>query len=328
MDARLQALTAKNGGFFTRGQALDSGWLDRELAEARKLGVVRRLGQGLYSPAEIYDHLSDEARHVLRARAMLGRQWGDAVLAGPSAAAFHGLSIYGYDLSLVHLLRLDGGSARHRAGICHHTAGDDLEHHVVVRDGVRVTSVARTVWDLAASGSLESGVVLADSALRLYRGIEPELDELREAFAFRPGSRCARHVLALADHRSESAGESLSRVGFHRNDVPMPEPQHRIHDAYGTLIAVTDFFWEPDRHVGEFDGKAKYGRLLRPGETPGEAVFREKRREDLVRHEDLGMSRWIWFDVMPTQIQGLMTCINLDRARSRKLYARNRVVIS
>ncbi len=56
-------------------------------------------------------------------------------------------------------------------------------------------------------------------------------------------------------------------------------------------------------------------------------MFREKRREDQVRNEQLGMSRWIWFDVMPAQIQGLMLRINVDRARSRKLYTRNRVII-
>ena len=35
------------------------------------------------------------------------------------------------------------------------------------------------------------------------------------------------------------------------------------------------------------------------GETAGDAVFREKRREDGVRGELLGMSRWTWRDLMP-----------------------------
>ena len=34
---------------------------------------------------------------------------------------------------------------------------------------------------------------------------------------------------------------------------------------------------------GEFDGRVKYGRLLKPGQDPGEVVFAEKRREDLIR---------------------------------------------
>jgi len=46
---------------------------------------------------------------------------------------------------------------------------------------------------------------------------------------------------------------------------------------------------------GEFDGKVKYGRLLKPGQDPGEAVFAEKRREDEVRRATGGtMIRWVW----------------------------------
>ncbi len=37
--------------------------------------------------------------------------------------------------------------------------------------------------------------------------------------------------------------------------------------------------------MGEFDGRIKYGRLLRPGQEAGDAVFEEKRREDAIRDE-------------------------------------------
>jgi hypothetical protein len=56
----------------------------------------------------------------------------------------------------------------------------------------------------------------------------------------------------------------------------------------------TDFYWEEFRTVGEFDGKAKYGRDLRPGQDPGEAVYREKRREDALRDLGLQVVRWTW----------------------------------
>jgi hypothetical protein len=49
--------------------------------------------------------------------------------------------------------------------------------------------------------------------------------------------------------------------------------------------------------VGEFDGRVKYGRLLRPGQDPGDAVFEEKRREDALRAEDWAVVRWTWADV-------------------------------
>jgi len=39
--------------------------------------------------------------------------------------------------------------------------------------------------------------------------------------------------------------------------------------------------------VGEFDGKIKYGRLLKPGQRIEDEIFEEKLREDAVR--DLGL---------------------------------------
>jgi hypothetical protein len=43
-----------------------------------------------------------------------------------------------------------------------------------------------------------------------------------------------------------------------------------------------------------FDGKAKYGRLLKPGQNPADAVYLEKRREDALRAEALSVVRWGW----------------------------------
>ena len=48
------------------------------------------------------------------------------------------------------------------------------------------------------------------------------------------------------------------------------------------------------RTVGEFDGRVGYGRLLRPGQDPGDAVFREKLREDALHDEGLHVVRWTW----------------------------------
>ena len=49
--------------------------------------------------------------------------------------------------------------------------------------------------------------------------------------------------------------------------------------------------------MGEFDGRIKYGRLLRPGQQAGDAVFEEKRREDAIRDEDWGVVRWVWSEL-------------------------------
>lgn len=116
----------------------------------------------------------------------------------------------------------------------------------------------------------------------------------------------------------------MSRVLFYRNDIPRPSLQYRVHDADGKLLAICDFGWEEFSHVGEFDGRVKYGRYLRPGESAGDAVFREKRREDGVRGQWLGMTRWTWADLPPGGSSAFIRRLRSDLDRSRDLYGRRR----
>ena len=327
MDQLLEAVAERNGGFFTRAQALDHGWTDRDLATARRLSVLRHIRHGSYAPASTYDAATPAQQHLVLARAALARQRGAVALTGVSAAAAHGLAVFGHDLTSADLVRLDGGSSRHEVRARHHVVKDDISEHLEMLDGIPVTSLARTVWEVATRSSLEAGVATADSALRLSPDLRDQLDARATAFSSRPGSRRAREVVRLADGRAESPGESYSRVKFHRYGVPMPELQHPVLDADGRLIGICDFYWKDDHHVGEFDGKVKYGRLLRPGESPGDAVFREKRREDRIRARLLGMSRWVFADMSATQLRSFITRLNAERAQSRALYGRSRTII-
>jgi hypothetical protein len=178
------------------------------------------------------------------------------------------------------------------------------------------------VWEVASASTLESGVCTADSALRRWPRLRDELVDVGGTFGRRPGSRTARIAVQLADGRSGSVGESLSRVLFYRHALPRPELQHQVVSRDGDLLAVTDFYWPRSRHVGEFDGKIKYGALLREGEAPGDAVFREKRREDDVRATGLGMTRWTWADLAPAPSVALVQRLERDLERSRTIYLR------
>ena len=106
----------------------------------------------------------------------------------------------------------------------------------------------------------------------------------------------AARAVDFADGRSESVGESRSRVLLHRWGVGPSSLQFEVRGEGGLLVARTDFAWEEHGLLGEFDGRVKYGRLLRPGQDPGDAVFEEKRREDAVRDEGWGVTRWVWAD--------------------------------
>lgn len=307
---------------FTRAQALSAGIGDRELSAAVRRGVLKRVRHGCYAVASVWNGLDDVGRHLVLARAVLARQEGAVALTGPTAAALHGLSTYGQDLSVVHLVRLDRGSSRHEVGTKHHVLTHNIDKDLTEVAGLPVVSVPRTVWEVATQSSPEAAVCTADSALRLFPEILGEMATIAATFDRRPGSRSARAAVRLADGRSDSEGESLSRVLFHRTKIPKPEPHYRLADRDGRLIAILDFYWDEYHHTGEFDGKTKYLKYLRPGEEPGDAVFREKRREDSVRAELLGMTRWTWRDLMPAGVPDFLGRLIADLERSRSLYGR------
>lgn len=143
----------------------------------------------------------------------------------------------------------------------------------------------------------EQAVVVADAALATGRIGRAELDEALARATGWQGSPDARRAVGFADERSESVGESRSRVAIERAGLPTPVLQWEVLTGAGRRVRRVDFAWPELRTVGEFDGRVKYGRLLRPGQDPGEVIYEEKLREDEVRDEDLGMVRWTWPDL-------------------------------
>jgi hypothetical protein len=108
----------------------------------------------------------------------------------------------------------------------------------------------------------------------------------------------------------------------------MPELQYHVIDSHGVLVGIADFHWDEHRHLGEFDGKVKYQKLLRPGESASECVIREKKREDAMRADFRGMSRFIWSEVMPHQARRTMADLARALDQSYRLYVRGRTIIA
>ena len=120
--------------------------------------------------------------------------------------------------------------------------------------GLRVTTAARTVADIARTASFMEGVVVADSALHQRWATKTELRRVLAGCDRWPGVGAARAVVDFATGLSESVLESCARVVFHERGLPPPELQIAVFDEKGGSIARIDFLWREHGVVAEADG--------------------------------------------------------------------------
>lgn len=295
------------GQVFYRKQALAAGWSAGEIRRKLDRGEWVRARHGAYAETSFWEHLDEHGRHLLVARAAVGAVGGRSVLCGPTAAVLHRLPDHDLDLSAVHLWRSDERHGRVGAGVRHHQ-GEMSPDDVCVRDGLLVTSVARTAVDVARTSSLATGLVVTDAALR--RASPAEVREVLERQRSWSGAAAAARVVQMSDGRSESVGESLGRLVVVSGGLPVPELQVDIRDDADRLVGRVDFLFREQRTIGEFDGRDKYGRSsssdpraadprLDPGRSddPGERVWREKLREDALRNLGFEVVRFVWAEL-------------------------------
>ncbi|MHB8275584.1 MAG: hypothetical protein ACYDC9_12635 [Dermatophilaceae bacterium] len=114
--------------------------------------------------------------------------------------------------------------------------------------------------------------------------------------------------------RSESPGESRTRViltGLGYTDV---EPQARVTDGHGRIVARVDLMVRRVLVV-EFDGAVKY-----EGAEGREALVAEKKREDLLRKLGYGIVALVWSDLAdPARVQAKMLA-EIAILRQRRLW--------
>lgn len=275
--------------FHTRTDLLASGTTVDELRHALRSGQLRRVARGVYM-----DGGADADPLALhRARLHTYRDPAGA-FSHVSAAVLHGFTLWRVDLSRVHISR-SGNSGGSRTSSLHiHSTSlrpDEIRHV----DGLPVTSPLRTVVDLARTLPADQAVVAGDSALTIHPDITSSLSDALASARSRSGIAAARRTLPFLDGRSESPGESLSRVRIRAAGLPAPVLQHELRTPSGAFVARPDFFWKDAGVVGEFDGRGKYG-CDEPG-TTAEIVHREKRREDAIRSLGFEVVRWTWEDL-------------------------------
>lgn len=136
------------------------------------------------------------------------------------------------------------------------------EEDVVLRRGLRATTVPRTIADLATHHPLIRAVIYADIALHHRKTNKEELRLRAASMAGRPGVTKFRRVIDLADGRSESPGETQTRLLLVLAGLPCPELQVSLYNSRGEFIARVDLLYPTHRLIIEFDGQNHRDRLV------------------------------------------------------------------
>ncbi|RRJ88260.1 hypothetical protein EG850_02110 [Gulosibacter macacae] len=143
---------------------------------------------------------------------------------------------------------------------------------VTTRYGMQVTTLERTIRDLADFLPMHELLAATDAAMR--QGFDPEVLPTSGRNAMK-----LRWLKANASDRAESFAESWSRFVMLQSGLPTPVLQISIYDEYGKFLGRVDFGWPEFGALGECDGLNKYdGKGLANGDPEG-AIRKEKNRE-------------------------------------------------
>jgi very-short-patch-repair endonuclease len=239
IDRLIAALAERQHGVVAIWQLIELGLGPDAIQYRVSIGRLHRVHQGVYAVG--HRHLTREG-HRMAAVLAYGP---DAVLSHWSAAAHWGIggARVRYDVTTPHKKRSRKTIRAHTARLRH----DDQTVH----NGIPITTVARTILDLAAQSTTDQITYLIEEADRKHLLDIPALDR---AIARRPrAAGVARLKAVLITYRGPADTRSQLERKFRRliAKAGLPEPQFNV-----VIAGITvDVFWPEWKLVVELDGE-------------------------------------------------------------------------
>lgn len=277
----LAALVRRQHGLFTMRQAQRRGLSRATVDTLIRRGLLQRVDRGVL-------------HHVTTPRTWVSEVLRLTLAGGPGAVASHATAaalwgIDGFRRGSIELTVPRGRRLR-RAGACVHESTDLGRAHIVRREGVPTTNLARTILDLAARLP-DAELALAIQWCRRERGLtwEQLASTLRRhARRGRPGVARLRRVIASSAQReeiSDSALEELVIALLAESDLPVPTLHHRI-EVRGRVVEI-DLAYVAERVAIELDGLVH---------TEVEVFRADRRRQNLLVLDGWLILRFTWHD--------------------------------
>jgi len=279
LDRRLAALAGVQRGLVTHAQLVEHGLDDSAIRRRVLAGRLHRVHRGVYAVG--HRHLDVRAVRLA------------AVLAcGPGAVGSHHTAAVEWrlvdaDPVRVHVSVPSYAGRERLPGVRLHRTATLTRADVTARDGLPVTTPARTIEDLA--GRLRPWEVVEAVARARARGL---LDRpLRQTRL--PGARVLRAAIA-ADAADGSVLEEHFAALVRRSGLPRPRRQIVL-GAY-----TVDFLWPEARLVAETDGFRDHGRRRR--------FDTDRRRDAELAVLGFQVVRFTWWQVLeePDHVVGTL----------------------
>jgi hypothetical protein len=219
-------------------------------------------------------------------------------LSHASAHLVRGGPDWGLVYPRVNLTNLWGRGDRAQAGVTHHR-GESRVDDVTRFNNHWMTAPPRTAVETAAFAARDPAVCVLDWTLNQSLATREQLDRYDEMIMVDwPDTSDLGLKLSLCDGRAESVGESLTRLMLKDAGFEDIEPQYKIFHPSGRLAGIVDMLLHREEVMVEFDGKVKYGRLLKPGQTISDVIMAERGREKLLMElTGKWMFRVVWPDL-------------------------------
>jgi hypothetical protein len=203
----------------------------------------RPLFRGVYMPKNATPTLVDRAVGAWLTSDRTG------VIAGVAASALHGAA-WVDDAASIEILVND---RRRQSGLnvrMDRVADDEI----VCVEGLPVTTVARTAFDLGRYQKRYAAIARLDALMRAAPFSVDEVSMLLRRYGPVRGVRQLRDLLPLVDPGSASPKESWLRMLLIDNGFPIPETQIPLFDGGVDAFAFLDMGWRHLQLSVEYDG--------------------------------------------------------------------------